>query len=200
MSKIGIMGGTFNPIHIAHLIMAECAYEQLKLDKVLIMPTKKPPHKPNSDIVNDDHRSNMIHLAIKDNPHFEFSSVELEREGTTYTVDTLEDLTTKFPENEYYFILGADSLFQIEQWYQTDRIMKLAHIVAFGRYHLPEQQLIDQIDHLTSKFRATIHYLSVPNMDVSSNMIRDYIKENKSIRYYVPEPVIEYINDNKLYL
>jgi nicotinate-nucleotide adenylyltransferase len=197
--KIGIMGGTFNPIHIAHLILAERAFDVLELDKILIMPSKKPPHKRNENIASDEHRVNMIKLAIEDNPHFEFSGMELEREGLTYTADTLEELTSKHPNNDYYFILGADSLLQIEQWYKPDIILGLSQIVAFGRNHLPEQRLFDQVEHLTNKFKARIHFLSIPNMDISSKMIRDMIYHKNSIRYYVPQPVIQYILDHYLY-
>ncbi len=121
-SKIGIMGGTFNPIHFAHLILAESAYEELNLDKILFMPSKKPPHKLNESIESDEHRIQMIQLAIKSNPHFDLSCVELEREGITYTADTLEELNRNYPQDEFYFIIGADSLFQIEDWWHPEQI------------------------------------------------------------------------------
>lgn len=197
--KIGIMGGTFNPIHIAHLILAERAFDELELDKILIMPSKNPPHKLHENIANDDHRVNMIKLAIEDNPHFEFSGMELERDGLTYTADTLEELTTIYPDNDYYFIVGADSLMQIEQWYKPDIILGLSQIIAFGRDHLPEQKVLDQVEHLTNKFKARIHFLSIPNMDISSKMIREMVNQKNSIRYYVPQLVIQYIIAHNLY-
>lgn len=200
MRKIGIMGGTFNPIHVAHLILAESAYEQLKLDKILIMPSNNPPHKRHDSIVNDEHRIRMTELAIQNNSHFELSNVELEREGTTYTAETLEFLTKKYPDEEYYFILGADSLYQIEQWKAPEQIFELCHIVAAGRDSIPEQAILKQVNYLTMKFNAHIHYLEVPNMDVSSKLIRKYRKTGRSIRYYVPDAVEQYIKEQHLYL
>ncbi|WP_313128663.1 nicotinate-nucleotide adenylyltransferase [Anaerocolumna sp.] len=199
MNKIGIMGGTFNPIHIAHLILAESAYEQLQLDKILIMPSKKPPHKLHEPIVSDHHRKEMVRLAIDGNPHFEMSSMELDREGITYTADTLQQLTKDYPENEYYFILGWDSLQQIEKWREPDTIFRLAHIVAAGRYHSSKDKIEDQVHHLNKIYHGKIHVLEIPNMDLSSEMLREYIKSGKSIRYYVPSQVEQYIRDHGLY-
>ena len=198
MSKIGIMGGTFNPIHMAHLILAESAYEQLQLDKILIMPSKKPPHKLHDPIASDHHRIEMVKLAIKGNPHFELSTMELEREGITYTADTLQQLTKEYPENEYYFILGLDSLQQIEKWKTPDIIFHLAHIVAAGRYHFPKERIEGQVHRLEEIYHGKIHLLEIPNMDLSSEMLREHVKMGKSIRYYVPSSVEEYIREHGL--
>ena len=122
MKRIGIMGGTFNPIHSVHLIMAQVAYHQFHLDKVLFMPSKHPPHKDNSVIISDEHRTRMIQLAIDGNSNFEFSDLELKREVTTYTSDTLTYLTEKNPDTEYYFIIGGDSLEQLENWHKPEVI------------------------------------------------------------------------------
>ncbi|MGB8453859.1 MAG: nicotinate-nucleotide adenylyltransferase [Anaerocolumna sp.] len=199
MSKIGIMGGTFNPIHFAHLILAESAYEELNLDKVFFMPSKNPPHKLNESILSDEHRVRMIQLAIKDNPHFDLSCMELERDGITYTADTLEELNKNYPHDEFYFIMGADSLFQIEDWWKTEQIFQLTHIVAALRDHATRQEIINRINHLTDLFEARIHLLSTPNMDISSKMLRQNIKNGKTIRYYVPDLVIHYIKEHDLY-
>ncbi len=199
MRKIGIMGGTFNPIHIAHLILAESTYDQLNLDKILIMPSKNPPHKIHENILSDEHRIQMILLAIENNPHFELSKMELERDGLTYTAETLEGLTKQYPEDEYYFILGADSLLQIEQWKDPEIIFQLSHIVAAGRDLLPRNEMVEQINHLTEKFDAIIHYLQIPNMDISSKSLRQSKKDGKSIRYYVPDKVEQYILEHQLY-
>ncbi len=199
MSKIGIMGGTFNPIHIAHLMIAEIAYYELELDEVWFMPSKNPPHKQNEQILDDKHRVHMVELAIESNPHFKFSSVELEREGLTYTVDTLEDLTIKYPDNDYYFIIGGDSLFKFDKWKEPEKILKLTKIVAFGRDHVPDNQLMNRIDQLKKMYQGEIIYLKSPNMDISSSLIRDLNKEKKSIRYFVPKEVEDYIKKEKLY-
>jgi len=199
MRKIGILGGTFNPIHIAHLILAESAYEQLNLDKILIMPSKNPPHKLHDHIVSDEHRIRMIQLAIQDNSHFELSKVELDREGITYTAETLNELTKNYSGDEYYFIIGADSLLQIDGWKSPDEIFRRAHIVAAGRNRLPEKEIVEQINYLTKKYDANIHFLQIPNMDVSSNILRNNRKNGKSIRYYVPSAVEQYILEHQLY-
>lgn len=199
MSKIGIMGGTFNPIHTAHLILAESSYDQLKLDKILFMPSKNPPHKLHSNILSEEYRIQMVRLAIAANPHFELSMVELKREGLTYTADTLAELKKQYPENEYYFILGADSLFQIEQWWEPERIFKLSHIIAAGRDLIPNKEIVEQIDYLSNKYNGNIHFLQTPNMDISSNFIRQNRRDGRSIRYYVPDAVENYIVENHLY-
>ncbi len=199
MSKIGIMGGTFNPIHYAHLILAESAYEELKLDKVLFMPSKNPPHKLHENIVSDEHRVQIVKLAIQDNPHFELSCAELKREGITYTADTLEELNKKYPQDEFYFIMGADSLFQIEDWWNPQQIFQLTNIVAAVRDHTTQPEITGQMNHLTGLYQARIHLLCTPNMDISSKMLRQYLKNGKTIRYYVPDPVVHYIRENGLY-
>lgn len=199
MSRIGIMGGTFNPIHFAHLILAESAYEELELDKVYFMPSKKPPHKLNESITGDEHRVQMIKLAIQNNPHFELSSMELEREGITYTADTLEELNKNYPQDEFYFIMGADSLFQIEEWWNIEQIFRLAVIVAAVRDHTTYEKITGQMKYLTDSFHARIHLLSTPNMEISSKMLRQNIEKGKSVRYYVPDPVIRYIVEHGLY-
>jgi nicotinate-nucleotide adenylyltransferase len=163
------------------------------------MPSKNPPHKLNDHIVNSEQRIRMVQLAIQDNQHFELSTIEIEREGLTYTADTLQILTKEHPENEYYFIMGADSLYQIEQWKEPARIFRLSHLIAAGRDDIPDAAMEEQILYLTKKYNGEIHFLQVPNMDISSKTIRKYRKDGKSIRYYVPELVQQYILDNKLY-
>ena len=199
MRKIGIMGGTFNPIHTAHLILANCSYEQCNLDQVLFMPSKNPPHKLNDHIISEEHRVRMVQLAIEKNPHFALSTIEIDREGVTYTAETLSGLRREYPENEYYFIMGADSLFQIEQWRSPERIMQLSHIIAAGRDHIPKPEMKEQIRYLTEKYNGSIQFLQVPNMDISSKSLRQYRSDGKSIRYYVPDSVEQYILNNRLY-
>lgn len=197
--RIGIMGGTFNPIHMGHLILAEEAYQQMKLEKVFFMPSKQPPHKPNMIIAPQLHRKNMVSLAIKGNPHFELSTIELEREGVTYTADTLEILTSQNPEIQYYFIIGADSLFQLESWREPEKIMKLSSLLAASRYHLPEEELMAQIRYLTKEYSAQISLLYMPCIELSSEFLRNQLKEKKEVRYYIPEAVSDYIKKNQLY-
>lgn len=197
--KIGIMGGTFNPIHIGHLILAEQALEQYELDKIWFMPSKTPPHKVNQYIESDVHRLELVKLAIVGHPNFSISTMEIEREGTTYTADTLELLTRHHPNNEYFFIMGGDSIFQLETWYQPEEILKRTHILAASRYGITEEKMLNQIQYLNEKYQAKVKLLRVPMIDISSNMLRSAISHGKTVRYYLPESVIEYIRFHNLY-
>lgn len=200
MMKLGIMGGTFNPIHFGHLFLAENAYEQIGLDQILFMPSKNPPHKAKPYQVTDQQRVDMIALAIGDNPHFALSTIELERSGYTYTADTLTLLKQENPEMEYYFIVGADSLFMMHQWYQPQTIFSLCTVVAAGRDNVEPEKLKQQAEYLRQQYRANILLLDMPTIQIASEGIRKRMMEHKSVRYYLPEAVIEYIDKNRLYL
>ncbi len=200
MSKIGIMGGTFNPIHFGHLFLAENAYEQLHLDKVLFMPSKNPPHKAKPYLVTEQQRVEMIELAIYDNPHFELSTFELKREGLTYTADTLTLLKSEHPNDDYYFIVGADSLFMMHNWKDPQIIFKYCTVVAAGRDHATEEEIKQQMMYLKKQFHAKIFHAVMPTIQLASGEIRERIAEGKSIRYYMPDAVIDYIIAQKLYI
>lgn len=199
MKKIGIMGGTFNPVHYGHLFLAEQAYEQLGLDQILFMPSKNPPHKEKPEQVTEQQRVDMITLAIKDNPHFEVSAFELEREGMTYTADTLTLLTEQNPDTEYYFIVGADSLFYMQKWWKPQTIFDLCTVVAAGRDHSDKEQLQQQADLLVRKYHGRIRLIDMPTIQIASAVIRDRVAHKQSIRYYLPDEVNRYITNNKLY-
>lgn len=199
MRRIGIMGGTFNPIHNGHLTMAKEAYEQFKLDEVWFMIAKNPPHKDENDIISDEHRISMIKLAIEPFPFFSLSMLEIEREGTTYTIDTLNQLKIEYPENYFYFILGADSLFQIETWKWPDKIMKIAHILSAPRYPRTLKEEKERREYLESKYQADIQLISMEPIKISSMEIRERIVLNQSISNYVPIKVEQYIRKHHLY-
>mgnify|MGYP000059680216 FL=1 len=197
--KIGIMGGTFDPIHIGHLILGENAWHQFGLEKVL--PSANPPHKPNrigrADI---QERVDMVRGAIADNPHFELSLEEAFREDYCYTSETLQEMTVKHPDTEYYFIMGADSLFAFETWHEPQKICQNCVIVAAVRDHVSAEHFKEQIEYLTQKYQVDIRILATPNIDVSSHEIREWIrKANTSLKYYVPDKVISYIKEKNLY-
>lgn len=197
--KVGILGGTFDPIHTAHLILAENAYEQFHLDTVLIMPCGTPPHKPCRIIADTSHRIKMIQLAIEDNKHLKLSTFETERSGKSYTALTLQDLTSANPACRYYFIIGADSLFHIEEWYKPELIMKHAVLLAAIRDQTGEERMHQQIAYLTEKFHAEIHLMHTPNIGISSSMVRERIRSGINIKYFVPRDVEKYIYNNRLY-
>lgn len=199
MKKVGIMGGTFNPIHVGHLFLAENAYEQLELSKVLFMPSKNPPHKEKPDMVTEQQRVDMIALAIQSNPHFELSTFELTREGMTYTADTLTLLTEQNPDIEYYFIVGADSLFYMHKWRNPQIIFNLCTVIAANRDEAAPEELEKQAGFLNKTYNARIKFIQMPTIQIASAVIRKRIAEGKSVRYYLTDAVNDYILANKLY-
>lgn len=203
--KVGILGGTFDPIHNGHLLIAEQAYHRFGLDSVLIMPSGRPPHKDQGDISDNQHREAMIRLAIADNPHFQYSDFELRRTGTIYTAETLELLKQEHPEVSYYFIMGSDSLFSIESWREPAKIFQLCVVIVAGR---PEEakdteeqcrRIQTQIAYLTEKYHAVIRFMQSPFLDISSTDIRSLVESKQSVRYLLPEAVEQYIHDVQLY-
>ncbi len=198
--KVGIMGGTFNPIHNGHLILGQTAYEQFGLDEVLFMPNKKPYYKKLSKNVTDQQRCDMVKLAIRDNDAFCFSDIEVNREGVTYTVETLRILTEQNPDCEYYFIMGADSLFHFDSWKEAGEIVKMAVLLVATRDSMATFDIESQIEYLQSEFEdARIECLFSPSLEISSNQLRKRCREGKSIRYLVPDSVASYINEHGLY-
>lgn len=199
MKKVGILGGTFDPIHLGHLIIGENAYDECELENVLVMPSGQPPHKENSTISDEKHRSTMVKLAIAGNKHFEYSDFELNRKGNIYTADTLELLTSKYPDIHFFFILGEDSLLDIEKWYEPAKIMGLCSIVVTHRNDGDDTILNKQIEYLKCKYNADIIKLDVPLIDISSTNIRERVSQGKTIKYFVNSEVESYIYKNNLY-
>lgn len=200
MARIGILGGTFDPIHNGHLRLGEKAYEEFGLDTVWFMPSGVPPHKKDHRITEGKMRRDMVKLAIADIPCFLYSDFELEREGNTYTAQTLTLLKQEHGEDEFYFIIGADSLYEIEHWYHPEVVMAEAVLLVAGRAYKPgHKNLEEQIACLTRRFGARIHPIHCPQMDVSSEMIRAAVAEGRSIGDLVPRPVEEYIRSHGLY-
>ncbi len=198
--RIGIMGGTFDPIHVGHLILGEKAYEQLSLDKVWFMPSGNPPHKQNREgRATDEERAEMVRIAIRDNPHFALSLLEMNEEGYTYTYRTLERLGEENPDTDYFFIIGADSLFTFSSWMKPERICAACTLVAAVRNHVPEQDLDREMEMLREKFQGNIVKLDTLNIDISSRLVRQWAGEGKSLKYYVPDEVIAYIQKNRIY-
>lgn len=199
MKKVGIMGGTFNPIHNGHLFLAEHAYEQAGLNHVLFMPTMNPPHKAGLTVESAEHRINMVRLAIADNPHFIISDIELQRPGITYTSDTLKALKENEPDRDYYFIVGADSLMMMSYWMDPQTVFRLSTIVAGGREQCTQEQLEEQAKYLENEYNGKIILLDMPIMEISSEKVRERVAREKFIRYYVPDRVVSYINEHNLY-
>lgn len=199
MAKIGIMGGTFNPIHNVHLSMAEEARTQYQLDEVRFMPSKNPPHKNKQGIAADSHRKRMIQHAIQNYPYFSFSDLELKREGTTFTRDTLAYLTETCPEDQFYFILGGDSLASLESWKEPAFIFSHCHILAANRGDVSEDKITEWIHYYKEKYGADISEIQMPSQRISSEMIRSKLASGCDVSTYCPILVTQYIRFHGLY-
>lgn len=197
--KIGILGGTFNPVHLGHLLLAEEARTVLQLDEILFMPSGHSYMKDESEILSAKERIRMTALAIEENPFFALSTIETERMGATYTCETLTMLKQQHPENAYYFILGADNLFSIEKWKDPQIIFDQCTIVAAVRGDKDMQAIREKADQLKEVFDARILLLTQRTIDISSTEIRERIRKGISIQYMVPDKVYSYIQKNRLY-
>lgn len=186
--KIGILGGTFNPIHIGHLIMAEEVREKLKLNRVIFVPAYLPPHKDNFDIASAAGRFAMVKLAIRGNKYFLLSDIEIKRDDRSYTIDTVKEFRKLYPQDDLYFIIGSDLLKYLEDWKDLDEIIKMVKFIVATRPGYPLEKIPSHIS--TIPIRA---------VDISGFEIRRAIKEKKSFRYLVPEAVYRYIIREKLY-
>ena len=201
MKKIGILGGTFDPIHNGHLIIGEHIRDSFNLDKVLFIPCGNPPHKLDRTITFARHRSKMVRLAIKDNTYFEMSDIDIEREGYTYTVDTLKDIKkTLGEENRYLLIIGADNVHEILTWKNADELLKQCEFIAVLRPNYKKIEFLKKIKTLVDEYGAVIHVDEAPKVEISSTQIRKRISQKKTIKYLVPESVEKYIYYNKLYV
>lgn len=198
--KVGIMGGTFDPIHYGHLMIADNAVQQFSLDYVLFIPAGSPPHKVNNQITDAELRFLMVKEAISTNPKFLISDMEIRRNELSYTYLTLEDLKHKYPQTEFYFIMGADSLFDFEKWVNPNQITKCASILVAIRDLHDTKEVKIKIQQLQHELAAKIYLLNTPNFSVSSHDIRYRIKNKQSVKYQLPDEVINSIQKNQLYL
>lgn len=200
MKKIGIMGGTFNPPHFGHFIMAEQAYTELQLDYVLFIPTGKIVYKTTDSEVSDTDRLCMLKSVVDRNPAFMLSDIEIFDKSTTYTSNTLRRLKDEFySDSELFFIVGADSLDYMDTWYKPEVLFSLCTVVSAGRFGFSSQCTDKKISELEDRFSAKIIKINMPFVDISSTLIRDRVKIGKSIRYLTDDKIIEYINNNLLY-
>ena len=194
---VGIMGGTFDPIHIGHLILAESAWQQFSLEKVLFMPSGNPPHKRNRDGATNQQRVDMVRLAIASNPHFELSLEEMHEQGYIYTKETLRRLRENHPDTDYYFIMGADSLLAFDSWNGPEEICRQCILTVAVRDSMDPDDLERAIEHVRIRYRADVRKLESPN--ISSHNIREWLSEGRSTRYYLPDEVLTYILDKDIY-
>lgn len=182
--KIGLLGGTFNPVHYAHLFVARQVKERCQLDKVYLMPTYLSPHK---ETIAVEERLKMLEIATADDDDLEIETIEIERMGKSYSYETMKELTRLHPENEYYFIIGGDMVESLSTWYRIDDLLELVTFIGVSRpgYQLNSPYPIWQVE--------------LPKLEISSSLIRRYCQEKQSIRYLLPDSVIQYINERGLY-
>jgi nicotinate-nucleotide adenylyltransferase len=192
--KIGIMGGTFDPIHLGHLIAAESAREAAGLDEVWFMPTHIPPHKPNMPKASGDQRLEMVRLAIANHLHFRVVDYELTRGGKSYTADTVQTLHELHPTLTFYYIIGADMVMYLPKWVQIEEIVQ--HVSFIGLQRAGFQVDLDQ---LPENLAAKVQLAPMPLIEISSTVIRERKRLRRSVRYLVPENVRIYMEANRLY-
>lgn len=196
--KIGIMGGTFDPIHVGHLILAETARDFFSLDEILFIPSGSSYMKEH--VTDKEIRFQMVSLAIEDHPDFALSDMEVNRTGNSYSYETLQTLKKLHPENTYYFIVGADSIFNMESWMNIDILFKNCIVAAAVREGYSAQELQSCIAALTEKYEnCQIQLFTTSRVDISSTDIRRRVSEGHSTRYMVPDKVLAYMNKNHVY-
>ena len=198
--RIGIMGGTFDPIHIGHLVTAEAVRVEYQLDEVIFIPAANPPHKNEDSVTKAMHRYIMTAMATYSNPFFHVSAIEMERPGPSYTIDTIYALKKQYSANtDLFFITGADTIQEIPTWDRIEELLGLCHFIAATRQGC--KITLEQIkDHFGKLGKEKIHRLNTPELEISSTDIRDKVKNMISIKYLVPESVEKYIYKEKLYL
>lgn len=199
MSKIGILGGTFNPIHNGHILLADYCKKRLKLDRIILIPTYIPPHKSSKELANEIHRLNMCETAIKNLDSFSVSDIEIKRHGKSYTCDTLTSLKELYPNDTLCFIVGADMFLTLDKWKNPKLIFEKAEIAAVPRNLSDCDDLKNYYDSVLVKLGAKAHILENPVMQVSSTFIRENIRNFNIIKPLIDRNVYEYIVKNKLY-
>ena len=197
--RVGILGGTFDPIHVGHLMTAEAVRDEYHLDKVIFIPAAVPPHKQNQDVTEAMHRYVMTVLATCSNPNFEVSDIEMNRPGPSYTIDTIRELLERFGEDtEFYFITGADAIQEIHTWDRIEELLEMCHFIGASR-----QGCLPDVNQIKTSFgelgKRKIHRLETPELEISSTDIRNRIKKGYSIKYIVPTAVEQYIYKQGLY-
>lgn len=196
--KIAIMGGTFDPIHYGHLVTGEAVCDEFKVDKVIFMPTGDPAHK--DGVTEKNHRFEMTSLAVENNENFELSTLELDRTGKTYTVDTIEELKKYCVEDVIiYFVMGADSIYQLHLWKDFEKLLKMCQFIGVTRPNYDKSKMEILVEKLNKEYKAKIHFLEIPALDISSSELRKKVEEGMSIRYLLPDKVEEYIKKINLY-
>ena len=199
--RVGVLGGTFDPPHLGHLILAQEALQALDLSQVLFVPAGEPWRKAGRELSSRDHRLAMVRLAVGDNPHLAASTAEVDRRGPSYTAETLAELRQQFgSEPELFFIMGADSLTDFPHWHQPHRILELARLAVAERAPLGDEGFQEGIpEEMAEALRERVVWLPMPLIAISASAVRERVRQGLSIRYWVPAAVEEYIHRHRLY-
>jgi nicotinate-nucleotide adenylyltransferase len=196
--RIGIFGGSFNPLHQGHLIVAEFAAETIGLDKVLFAPMVHPPHRDGNALLPIEHRLSMIQMAIEGNARFELTLVDVERLGPHYSVDTVQIIKRLYPGSQLYFVMGGDSFKSFPKWHQPGEIVKHCHLAVMRRpSHKPVEP--DMHESVMPGLHEKVCMIEAPPIGISATRIREQLAIGKSVRYLLPDSVLDYIHDNHLY-
>ena len=195
--RIGILGGTFNPPHVGHLVAAQEAYRELDLDQVVLIPAGIPPHKPVDDEPGPGHRLELCRLAVGDDERFTVSDLELRRDGPSFTVDTLDVLRTQSPSDDRFLILGGDIAAGLPKWHEPERVLELATVAIAQRRGTAKAAVRDALAQLKGGERA--RFFQMPRIGISSTMVRRRVRAGQPIRYFVPDGVMHYIERHGLY-
>lgn len=197
--RLGIMGGTFDPVHYGHLVAAEGARYSFSLEKVIFIPAGNPPHKPDRIITEPSIRYEMTSLAVASNPFFCASDLEIRRDGPSFTIDTVRYMMRLHPDQRIYFITGADALLEISTWKNFEVLLSICNFVAATRPGYRLLELKEKLDSLRDNLKQNISYMEVPALAISSTDIRQRVREGRPIKYLLPESVEDYIIQNNLY-
>jgi len=199
VNRIGIMGGTFDPVHYGHLVAAEGARHHFSLDVVIFVPAARPPHKGIRIITDPMHRLNMTVLATGSNPNFEVSDLEIKRQGPSYTIETVSYFHRSWPDSQIYFITGADAVLEILTWHRVRELLDLCYFIAATRPGYRLENLSETLKGLPARYIEKIAVMEVPALAISSTDIRDRVGSGKPIKYLLPEEVENYINHKGIY-
>jgi nicotinate-nucleotide adenylyltransferase len=197
--RLGIIGGTFDPVHYGHLVAAQYAAYGFHLDRVIFMPAAKPPHKNAEGVLDARHRVAMVELAIADNPAFEMSTLEVERSGVSYTIDTIEILQQTYPGAEIYFIMGMDSIYILDTWKDIERLVLMCRFIVVTRPAYELKRSDPALQKVPPGFWTRVDFLEIPAIDISSTDLRTRVRQGKPIRYLLPPAVENYIYNHSLY-
>ncbi len=195
--RVGLLGGTFNPPHIAHLVCAQEAYLQLELERLLIVPARTPPHKPVDDEPGIEHRLELCRLAVSGDDRFEICDLEAGRDGPSYTVDTLEELHSQMPDSQPFLIVGADVAVGFSEWREPERVLSMANLAVAERPGTVRADVEKALGRLSGAGNA--RFFDMPEIGISSTMLRERVRAGESTRYLMPDAVREYIDHHGLY-